>query len=94
MNDKTGNSLEMLVLCFYSAGMLPPHAPAKDIHPLFRTHFTEIYHCVPAGNSITSQYISICMNHICSHNLHPYIHTDFTNKIQYHTFSNEFFVTL
>jgi len=76
----TGNAT---VLCFHSAGMLPPHAPAKDIHPVFRIHFTETYHCVPAGNSIISQYISICMNHIYSHDLHPHIHTDFTNKIQY-----------
>lgn len=79
-------------MCFYSAGMLSPQAPAKDIHPIFRIHFTETYHCVPAGNSIISKYISICMNHIYSHNLHPHIHTDFTNKIQYHTSSNEFFV--
>jgi hypothetical protein len=79
-------------LCFYSAGMLSPYAPAKDIHPIFRIHFTKTYHCEPAVNSIISQYISICMKHIYSHNLHPYIHTYFTNKIQYHAFSNEFFV--
>jgi hypothetical protein len=83
MNDKTGKLGNATVLCFYGAGMLPPYAPPKDIYPIFRIHFTETYHCVPAGDSIISQYIYICMNHIYSQYLHPHIHTDFTNKIQY-----------
>jgi hypothetical protein len=74
----------------------PPGFDARTIKPV-ASRYTDYatqptYHCVPAGKSIISQYSSIYTNHIYSHNLHPYIHIDFTNKIQCHTFSNEFLV--